>query len=157
MVERYPVIHGAEEFYLKAGKIGILLSHGFIGTPQSVRYVGERLHQKGYTVLAPRLIGHGTHYEDLERCKFMDWYETFENSYKALKQNCSKIIIMGQSMGGTLAIWLASMEEKIDGLILINPALTIPSLEYLALVEHIRWIDEERPDIKAEGENDLIV
>ena len=57
MKEKFPVIKGAEKFYLKGSEIGILISHGFMGTPQSVRYIGERLAQYGYSVMAPRLPG----------------------------------------------------------------------------------------------------
>lgn len=72
MTKKYPVISGAEEFYFKGDKTGILISHGFMGTPQSVKYIGEQLANYGYSVLAPRLEGHGTHQFDLEQTTYRD-------------------------------------------------------------------------------------
>ena len=37
MQEKYPVLKGAEPFYFEGGKVGILVSHGFTGTTQSMR------------------------------------------------------------------------------------------------------------------------
>ena len=41
------VIPGAESFFLPGNSIGILICHGFNGTPQSVRYLGEKFAAKG--------------------------------------------------------------------------------------------------------------
>jgi carboxylesterase len=147
--EQFPVIKGAAKFYIKGSKIGILISHGFVGTPQSVRYLGERLAEYGYSVLAQRLNGHGTHYYDLENCTHQDWFESLERGYQELKQQCNSIFVMGQSMGGTLALWLAHKYRDIKGIILINAALTIPSFEHLQGKTKPRFIDEGDPDIKA--------
>ncbi|NTV37277.1 MAG: carboxylesterase, partial [Anaerolineaceae bacterium] len=50
----------AEPFLLPGGKVGCLLIHGFTGTPKEMRWWGEDLAGRGYTVLAPRLAGHAT-------------------------------------------------------------------------------------------------
>ena len=99
MEERFPVVKGAESLYFKGSEIGILISHGFIGSPQSVRFLGESLAQYGYSVLGPRLKGHGTHYNDLEKCSQEEWFESLERGYEVLKQQCTSIFVMGQSMG----------------------------------------------------------
>src|SRR5689334_5026232 len=119
MEENFPVINGAEAFYCKGGKVGILLSHGFMGTPQSVLYLGEALAQYGYSVSAPRLKGHGTDYRDLEKCHHEDWFESLERGYQQLKQQCTSVFVVGQSMGGTLALWLAHRYSHIKGIILM--------------------------------------
>ncbi|MGG1674784.1 alpha/beta hydrolase [Neobacillus sp. NRS-1170] len=149
MEERFPIIKGAEEFYYKESNIGILISHGFVGTPQSVHYVGEKLAQLGYSVLAQRLKGHGTHYYDLENCTHEEWFESLEKGYQKLTQHCSSIFVLGQSMGGTLALWLAHKHKDIKGIILVNPALSLPSFDHLRGKEIPRFIDEGNPDIKA--------
>lgn len=148
MDEMFPIIKGAEKFYFKGSKIGILFSHGFVGTPQSVRYLGERLAQYGYSVLAQRLKGHGTNHYDLEKCTHEEWFESLERGYQELKQNCTSIFVLGQSMGGTLALWLAHKYRDIKGIILINAALTIPAYEHLKGKAIPRFIDEGEPDIK---------
>jgi carboxylesterase len=149
MEEKFPVIKGAEKFYFKGNKIGILISHGFVGTPQSLRYLGERLKQYGYSVMATRLIGHGTHYYDLEKCTHEEWFESLERGYQELKQTCTSIFVLGQSMGGTLALWLAHRYRDIRGIIIINAALTLPAFEHLKGKSIPRFLDEGKPDIKA--------
>ncbi|TKC16409.1 alpha/beta hydrolase [Robertmurraya kyonggiensis] len=155
MQERYPVIAGAESFFLKGNRIGLLLSHGFMGTPQSVEYLGKEFSDLGYTVYAPRLAGHGTDYRDLENATYEDWFAELEKGYKLLKENCSTIFVMGQSMGGTLALWLGSKYKDIKGIVLINPALTLPSYEKWIGVSNPRYLDESAPDIKAENVHEI--
>ncbi len=150
MQERYPVISGAESFFKKGNEIGVLISHGFIGTPQSVRFLGDYIASQGYTVFAPRLKGHGTHYKDMEQSTFKDWIQNLEEGYWLLKQHCSEIFIIGQSMGGTLALNLSSKYPDIRGLVLINAALTsIPSMEEYKHQSEPSYIPEGEPDIKA--------
>ena len=149
MGQNVQVLKGAEHFYLKGNNVGILISHGFMGTPQSVRYLGEELAKFGYSIYAPRLKGHGTDYYDLETCSHEDWFVSLEEGYQFLKGKCSKVFIVGQSMGGTLTLNLANKYRDVDGIILINPALSIPTLEYVKGKTDIRFIDEGEPDIKA--------
>jgi carboxylesterase len=149
MKEKYPVIPGAEPFYLEGNDIGILISHGFMGTPQSVRFLGEKIAEHGYTVCAPRLKGHGTHYQDLELCSYQEWFESLEEGYERLKTRCAAIFVIGQSMGGTLTLHLAHKHRDIKGIMLINAALSVPGLEYLQGKAEPRFIDEGEPDIKA--------
>lgn len=151
MKEKYPVIDGAETFFYKGNEVGILLSHGFVGTPQSVQFIGERLAEYGYTILAPRLPGHGTHYHDLENCTYEDWFEALEKGYKFLAQKCSTVFVIGQSMGGTLTLKLANKYPEIQGIATINAALTLPSFDYLKNSQEPQYLPEGDPDIKAKG------
>ncbi|WP_046175762.1 alpha/beta hydrolase [Domibacillus indicus] len=151
MREEYTIIPGAESFYLEGNDIGIVLSHGFIGTPQSVRDVAESLNKKGFSVMAPRLKGHGTHQADMEKCMYNDWYKSYSNAYRFLKKRGKRIFLMGQSMGGTLTLKFAAAHRNIEGVITINAALTLPSLEYLQHDPAPRFIPEGAPDIKKEN------
>jgi carboxylesterase len=149
MVEKYPVLDGAEEFFFKGNDIGILISHGFIGTPQSVRYIGEEFAKQGFTVLGPRLSGHGTHYYDLEESSHKDWFHSLERGYQKLQQHCQSIFVIGQSMGGALTLWLSHRYQEIKGIILINAALEVPAYEHLKGTFEPRFLDESEPDIHA--------
>ena len=149
MKENYSVIPGAESFYIKGNEVGILISHGFVGTPQSVRFIGESLGKYGYTVLAPRLPGHGTHYLDLELCTHKEWFATIEEGYKLLAQQCDYVFVVGQSMGGTLTLNLAGKYPEINGIATINAALTLPTFDDLKNQQQPRYIPEGAPDIKA--------
>jgi carboxylesterase len=150
MIEKYQVIPGAESFFYKGNDIGILICHGFNGTPQSVHFLGEYIASHGYTVYGPRLKGHGTHYEDMERCNYQDWIQSLEEGYFFLKQHCRDIFIIGQSMGGTLTINITSKFSDIKGAIIINAAMsTIPVMEEFKDKLEPRFINEGAPDIKA--------
>ena len=60
-----PVLPGAEPIDLPGGPVGVLLSHGFTGTTQSMRPWAEHLSAHGLSVVAPRLPGHGTRWQDM--------------------------------------------------------------------------------------------
>ncbi|MFC0472647.1 alpha/beta hydrolase [Halalkalibacter kiskunsagensis] len=132
------------------------MTHGFIGTPQSVRFLGEKLAEEGYSVYGPRLKGHGTHYKDLAKATRNEWFGDVERGYRVLvEHHCSSIFIIGQSMGGTLALWLGNKYPEIKGLILINAALTVPSYEYLIGKVSPNFVYESGPDIKQEGVHEI--
>lgn len=151
MREFYPVMDGAESFYLEGNEVGLLLTHGFLGTPQSVRFLGEAFAKLGYSVFAPRLKGHGTHYKDMEKTTHKDWFAEMEKGYLFLKERCSAVYVVGQSMGGALALWLANKYPEIKGLVLINAALRVPSYDYLIGKTSPRYLAEGTPDIKCAG------
>ncbi|MFC4799604.1 alpha/beta hydrolase [Neobacillus sp. GCM10023253] len=155
MKEQYPVLAGAESFFIEGNDTGILISHGFMGTPQSVQYLGQEFSKLGYTVYAPRLTGHGTHYRDLENTTHHDWFSALETGYKFLKERCSTIFVIGQSMGGALALWLAKKYADIEGLVTINAALSLPDYEYLVGKSKPRFLPEGSPDIRLQGVHEI--
>ena len=145
---REEVIKGAESFFLKGNEIGILLSHGFVGTPQSVRELGELMNGFGFTVYAPRLTGHGTTSYDMEKAKYTDWLSDLEKAYFKLKDCCSQIFVVGQSMGGALCLRLAAKFPEIKGVMTINAALHVPAYDQYRNGRGARFIPEDAPDIK---------
>ena len=149
MSEQYPVLPGAESFFFKGNQIGILICHGFVGTPQSVRFLGEHLASKGFSVYGVRLKGHGTHYEDMEKCIYQDWLQSIEDGYYFLRKHCQEIFVIGQSMGGTLTLNLINKHSNIKGIMLINAAIkSIPPMERYKNRDLPRYINEGEPDIK---------
>lgn len=97
----------AKEFYYKGNNTGVLLIHGFTGTPSEVRFLGEFLRDKGYTVKGILLKGHGTTPEDMRKCGYRDWIRGAVEGYKSLKQECDEVFAVGLSMGGLLSLYLA--------------------------------------------------
>ena len=61
-----PVMPGAEPFFHSGGNTGVLLCHGFTGTPASLRPWADTLAAAGLTVSLPRLPGHGTTWQDID-------------------------------------------------------------------------------------------
>src|SRR5579883_2952504 len=100
------VLSGAEPFFLKGNETGVLLSHGFTGTTQSVRYLGEALNRAGYTVSAPRLPGHGVSPAAMAKSTARDWIGAVEDGLGELRARCKRVFIGGLSMGGTLTLYV---------------------------------------------------
>ena len=98
---------------------GILLIHGWSSTPYEVRRLGTYLNEKGYTVHAPMLRGHGTVPKDLESVRWQDWLEDAENAYRRLSQECEKVYLGGTSIGSNLALILASRHREVSALVLM--------------------------------------
>ena len=119
-----PVLPGAEPIDLPGGHIGVLLSHGFTGTPQSIRPWAEHLAAAGVTVAVPLLPGHGTTWQQLNSTRFADWYAAVEHSFDDLRGRCESVFVMGLSMGGTLALRLAEQRaDQVAGVVVVNASL----------------------------------
>lgn len=118
------VLPGAEPYEADGGPVGVVLSHGFTGTPQSLRPWAEHLAAAGCTVALPRLPGHGTRWQDLNATRWPDWYGEIERAFDRLRGRCETVFAGGLSMGGTLALRLAEQRAgEVAGLVLVNPSL----------------------------------
>jgi carboxylesterase len=101
-------IKGAEPFEMHGGDRGVLLIHGFTGTPFEMRPLGEALAAEGYAVSAPALAGHSTWPADMELTRWSDWCQTARASFFALRRRCKKVYVAGLSMGGLISLKLAA-------------------------------------------------
>lgn len=118
------VLPGAEPFAADGGSVGVVLSHGFTGSPQSLRPWAGHLAAAGLTVRLPRLPGHGTRWQDLNDTRWPDWYGEIERSFDELLGRCDQVFAMGLSMGGTMVTRLAEQRPaEVAGLVLVNPSL----------------------------------
>jgi carboxylesterase len=118
-----PLMEGADPYSCEQGRDGVLLIHGFTGQPYSMRPLGLACATAGFRVELPRLPGHGTNVEDLERYRFDDWVSFLDDLYVDFAGHCEHVVIIGLSMGGTLACWLAEAHPEIAGLVLVNPLI----------------------------------
>ncbi|BBB91774.1 MAG TPA: alpha/beta fold hydrolase [Methylomusa anaerophila] len=105
------ILRGAEPFLLPGGRRGVLVVHGFTGSPSEMRLIGEYLHQQGFTVLGPRLCGHGTTPEEMSRTAWQHWYSAVEDGYHYLAGMCDEVLAVGLSMGGLMVLKLSSEYE----------------------------------------------
>jgi carboxylesterase len=128
------VMPGAGAFFFEGNEIGCLLIHGFTGTPQNIRPLGDFLARRGFTVLGPRLAGHGTSVDDMEQTGPEDWIASCNAGLDQLKQSCSTLFAIGISMGGTLALHLgATRGSELAGVGCINgPLMDMPDFEAVA-------------------------
>ena len=97
----------AQPFYKEGESEACLLIHGFTGSPAHMRYLGQYLHQEGYTVRGVLLPGHGTKLEDMETTDSEDWFSKVIEEYESLRAENDKVYVLGLSMGGTLSLLLA--------------------------------------------------
>jgi carboxylesterase len=158
-----PVLPGAEPFSHDAagpsGEIGVLLSHGFTGSPRSMRPWAEHLAAQGHTVRLPRLPGHGTSWPELNRTRFEDWYAALDSALTELRARCSRVVVGGLSMGGTLVTKLAEdRSSEVDGVMLVNPLFKLEDWR-LTFLPVLKWVVPATPaignDIRKEGVDEL--
>ncbi len=103
------LIDGGQPFFLKSGgSSGVLLIHGFTGLPAGMLLLGNVLNRAGFNVICPRLAGHGTNERDLMRTNKDDWYNSALDGFFILRSVCDEIFVVGHSMGGLLALKLAT-------------------------------------------------
>lgn len=99
---------GAGPFWFEGGTTGCLLIHGFTGTAEEMRYLGDRLHRRmGFTVAGVLLAGHGTDEQAFQANGWPDWVRSAEQGMFKLAETCSSVFVVGFSMGGLIAMLLA--------------------------------------------------
>ncbi|MDQ1680315.1 MAG: carboxylesterase [Frankiaceae bacterium] len=137
---RARVLDGAAAVTYAGGRTGVLLCHGYTGTPQSLGRWPEALADAGLSVECPLLPGHGSHWSQMARTRWTDWYAAVDAAFRDLQSRCDQVFVMGLSMGGTLALRLAEVHgDAVSGLVLVNPSLTTtrrtaalaPALKYV--------------------------
>src|SRR3954469_3996593 len=134
---------GAEPFSASGGPDAVLVVHGFTGNPQSMRPLAEAFAAVGYTVSLPLLPGHGTTVEDMIPTRWRDWSESAEGAYQELAARTRTVVVAGLSMGGTLAVWLATRHPEIAGLVLVNPLIDGTAPGVTGMMEQLRGADVE--------------
>jgi carboxylesterase len=92
-----------------------------------MRGLAESLAAAGFAVELPLLPGHGTSVNDMLPTQWDDWSSAAENVYRDLASRKRRVVVVGLSMGGTLAIWLTTRYHEIAGLVAINPFVEPPA------------------------------
>jgi carboxylesterase len=137
----YPVLAGAEPFAFGGGDVGVLLLHGFTGSPQGLRPWGEALRDAGHTVVCPLLPGHGTRWEDLAGARAADLVRASEAALDDLAGQCRAVVVCSLSFGAALALHLAATRSaQVRGVVTVNAYLyhkdrrlvLLPLMKFLA-------------------------
>lgn len=132
------------DFYARGsgerGRTGVLLLHGFTGSPASMRPWAEFLNAAGFTVRVPLIPGHGTKWQDLNRTRWQEWPARAEKDLDALRAECDRTFVFGLSMGGANTLHIAAKRAKeISGVVLVNPMIHIsdPTIVFIDIIKHI--------------------
>lgn len=154
-----PVLPGAEPYRHEGGDVGVLLCHGFTGSPQSLRPWADHLAARDLTVSLPLLPGHGTRWEDMQITGWQDWYAEVDRALREITERCEKVFVFGLSMGGTLALRLAAKHgHAVTGVAVVNPANKVHGLSAYALpvARHlVRTTKGLRSDIALAGSEEV--
>jgi esterase/lipase/1-acyl-sn-glycerol-3-phosphate acyltransferase len=110
-------------------RVGVIIAHGYKSAPKEVEALAQFLNGFGFKIYAPRLKGHGTAPINLKDVSWEDWYDSMQRGYAALQNICSKIIFIGFSTGGLLALLSCARKnhdsKKLLGVVSINAALRL--------------------------------
>jgi carboxylesterase len=143
-----PILPGAEPWShiaeANSGRWGAVVLHGFTGNPSSMRGVATALAAEGFDIEMPRLPGHGTVVDDMLPTRWADWAGEAEAAYQRLANRCSRIVVVGLSMGGALTLRLGADHPEIAGLVCINPVTQPQSTE---IVEMLRGLAAAGTDV----------
>lgn len=143
-------------------RIGILLVHGFTGSPVSLRPLAELLSKRGFALEMPRLPGHGTTPRDLLPFRYADWRAEAKAALERLRARTDVVVAVGLSMGGTLVLDLGTT-EKLDGVVTINAQILdrggvivklAPMIEKLVPIAPASAAGLKKNDIKKGGDED---
>lgn len=142
------IMPGAEPYSMGPidAQVACVVIHGFTGSPYEMRPFAERLASRGVYVDVPLLPGHGTSVEDMSRTSFPDWVAGAEAAYLGLAARHRRTFVLGFSMGGLIALMLAS-RRHVDGLVMVSAPLRIrdPRAPFLPLIALVRKYEPPTP------------
>ncbi|MCC3279704.1 alpha/beta fold hydrolase [Arthrobacter sp. zg-Y40] len=136
--------------------VGVLLSHGFTGSPVSMAAWARHLAHQGYAVELPLLPGHGTSWQELAVTPWQRWYEEYEDAYFSLRARTRCVVSAGLSMGGALALRLAA-GQPVAGAAVVNPGLTFgdPRARYSGVLKYVlKSVPAIGNDIRLPGQDE---
>lgn len=114
---------------------GVLVLHGFTGTPASMGGVYDAMIDARFHVELPRLPGHGTTIDDMLTTGWADWVAEVERAHDVLAERSERVVVVGQSMGATLGLAIALERQDIAGLVCINPATRMRDAETMEMID----------------------
>ncbi len=109
----------------KGNSPAFLLIHGFSNTAWDMRPAALLLNRLGYACKSILLPGHGTCPRDLRCATAAEWLDKAHLEYRLLREEYSRVVVVGFSIGADIAIDIASRED-VAKLICISPFFKIP-------------------------------
>ena len=131
---------------------GIVVVHGLGGTPHSVLPITAAVHGAGYTTVAPLLPGHGTAPDDLIGRTWDEWLGALMDDCDELSARSDGIVVIGQSLGATLALAAAARRADVRGVAAINALVTPPDPD---ATDHLQYLIERGRTTQPAGSPDI--
>ena len=97
------------------GRTGVLLLHGFGGAPFEMRGLEAACAEAGMVTDLPVLPGHCRTVEAWGRTGWDDWLGLAVERFLALAARTDRVVVVGNSMGGSLALDLARRDRHGPG------------------------------------------
>jgi carboxylesterase len=129
--------------FLPGGEEAFLLVQGYTDATSQLRYIAERLWERGYSVSVPRIPGNGTCGEDFLTTSWKDWLRRVTDEFFDLRCRYDRVHLLGVSLGGLLALILAGRFE-VGRLVLAAPAIVSASRS-LRFARLLRFFIKKRP------------
>lgn len=121
------------------GRVGLLMLHGFMGSPLSSHPMANYLADHGISVHCPLLPGHGHHPDKLKGYTREDWIEASEEAFETARNLCDELFVMGHSMGTVLGARLCLKYPEIKGMIMLVPFYEAPDRRLL-LMKGLKYV-----------------
>lgn len=141
-------VRNRQPFSHMGGNTGVLLIHGFTGSPGELLPLGEFLATEGYAVEIPVLAGHCNRVIDMLRTTETDWIGSAMAAYDELAKRTKQVVVLGHSMGGLIAFYLANRFPVLGVVSICTPIYVTNRLfriaPYLAWFKPVREYKEPR-------------
>ena len=136
--DRMPYTFGVSGIERANRPVGVLILHGFMGSPLSSRPMARFLNQRGFFVHCPLLPGHGSYPDKLYRVPRSLWLAEAEEAYQIVREHCDELFIIAHSMGNVLASHVTLKFGGIAGIAMLAPVCDVPDsrLKYVKYVRH---------------------
>lgn len=99
-----------------APRAGVVVVHGFSGSPFEMRAIGEHLCRAGFAVEGPRLAGHDSDSRALQSTGWSDWVESVERVLVKMLDQHKHVFVCGQSLGGLITLELGRRYPQVRAL-----------------------------------------
>ena len=107
--------------------VSLVYLHGFSADRHELEPVVSGLGSElGANVFFARLTGHGRDGPALAEATVEDWLADAAEAVVVGRRIGERVVVVGTSTGGTLALWAATRpeaEERVDGIVLVSPNL----------------------------------
>ncbi|MGQ0715458.1 MAG: alpha/beta hydrolase [Gemmatimonadaceae bacterium] len=151
------IIEGAEPIVRErvGSREAVLLLHGFGDTPQTLTYLADELHARGWDVHAPLLPGHGRSLRSFASSRATQWIGAAREALDYLLARYDRVALVGLSMGGAIAAILAAERERVVSLALLAPYVELPP-RLRRLVRHYQVIHALTPVLRGNTERSIL-